>query len=124
MLSKYASTIHYLTKDGSRIRELLHPDHHGPSRTSLAEATVAPGEGTRLHRHLATEEIYHVTAGRAVMTLGDAAFEISIGDTVRIPPGTPHRLENIGDSPLRVLCCCTPPYSHEDTEMLADRGDG
>jgi mannose-6-phosphate isomerase-like protein (cupin superfamily) len=36
-----------------------------------------------------------------------------------IPPGTPHKLRNTGAEPLKLLCCCAPPYSHEDTFMLA-----
>jgi len=108
----------YITKDGSEIRELMHPAVHGNRAQSLAEALVPPGGGTVLHRHHLTEELYHVTAGHGVMTLGERRFLIQTGDTVAIAPGTPHRLENTGDVPLVVLCACTPAYSHEDTELL------
>ena len=27
------------------------------------------------------------------------------------------RLQNEGVEPLRVLCVCSPPYSHQDTEL-------
>jgi mannose-6-phosphate isomerase-like protein (cupin superfamily) len=73
-----------------------------------------------LHRHALTEELYHVTAGRGLMILGEANFEVGAGDTVNIAPGTPHCIEALGAEPLRILCCCTPPYSHEDTELLED----
>jgi mannose-6-phosphate isomerase-like protein (cupin superfamily) len=53
------------------------------------------------------------------MTLGDEEFSIAPGDSILIPPGTPHCLRNTGDQPLRLLCCCAPPYRHEDTEILA-----
>lgn len=46
----------YITKDGSNIRELLHPDHHGARNQSLAETIVQPGCRTLLHRHHRTEE--------------------------------------------------------------------
>ena len=108
----------YVTRDGSEIRELMHPAVHGNQRQSLAEATVAPGARTLLHRHAVTEELYHVTAGSGIMTLGDACFKVGAGDTVLIAPGTPHRIEATGSEPLRFLCCCSPPYSHEDTELL------
>jgi mannose-6-phosphate isomerase-like protein (cupin superfamily) len=55
------------------------------------------------------------------MTLGDEEFSIAPGDSILIPPGTPHCLRNTGDQPLRLLCCCAPPYRHEDTEILASR---
>jgi hypothetical protein len=46
----------YVTKDGSEIRELLHPDRHAVRQQSLAEAVVAPGATTRLHCHKTSEE--------------------------------------------------------------------
>ncbi|HYN91166.1 MAG TPA: hypothetical protein VER75_04530, partial [Thermoleophilaceae bacterium] len=41
------------------------------------------------------------------------------GDTVVIPPGLRDKLWNTGDEPLRLLCCCSPAYSHEDTVLTA-----
>ena len=108
----------YVTKDGSLIRELLHPALHGNGRLSLAEAVVAPGAVTALHRHHRAEEIYHVLAGTGRMTLGAEQFPLASGDTVCIPPGQPHRLENTGSVPLRILCCCAPAYTHDDTELI------
>lgn len=116
--TRYAELPAYTTRDGSEIRELMHPAVHGNRLQSLAEATVAPGGRTLLHRHARTEELYHVSAGRGLMTLGEARFEVAVGDTVLIAPGTPHCIEAIGDEALRILCCCSPPYSHEDTELL------
>ena len=118
--TRYAEIPAYTTKDGSEIRELMHPAVHGNRQQSLAEATVAAGSRTALHRHALTEELYHVTSGRGLMTLGEARFEVSAGDTVHIAPGTPHCIEGLGEAPLTILCCCTPPYSHEDTELLED----
>jgi mannose-6-phosphate isomerase-like protein (cupin superfamily) len=117
MRTRYSEAAPYVTRDGSEIRELMHPSLHGNRLQSLAEATVAPGARTHLHRHAQTEELYHVTAGSGIMTLGDTCMEVGVGDTVLIPPGTPHRIEATGTEPLRILCCCSPPYSHEDTEL-------
>lgn len=108
----------YVTKDGSEIRELMHPAVHGNRAQSLAEATVPPGGETLLHRHRLTEELYHVTQGSGLMTLGADVFEVRVGDTVQIPPGTPHRIRNVGAVPLKILCACAPAYAHEDTELL------
>ena len=108
----------YITKDGSEIRELMHPNLHAARNQSLAEATVPVGCETELHRHGVTEELYHITAGRGLMRLGDERFEVTVGDTVVITPGTPHAIRNIGDAPLKLLCVCSPAYAHEDTELL------
>lgn len=45
-------------------------------------------------------------------------FEVVPGDSVLIPPNTPHCIETTGNIPLRILCCCSPAYSDEDTELL------
>ena len=52
------------------------------------------------------------------MTLDEETFEVVMGDTVWIPPGSLHRLQNTGKEPLKLLCCCAPPYSHDDTELV------
>jgi len=108
----------YVTKDGSEIRELMHPDHHGPGRQSLAEATVWPGTATARHRHERAEEIYHITRGQGLLTIGEREIEVGAGDTIRIPAGAPHCIANTGTVPLKVLCLCTPPYRHQDTILV------
>lgn len=116
--TEYSKLEVYTTKDGSIIRELMHPKVHGNANQSLAEAIVPVGFMTFLHRHLHSEEIYHILEGEGLMTVGEEQFEVKAGDTICIPPGTPHQIQNIGKIPLRFLCCCAPPYSHEDTELL------
>lgn len=108
----------YITKDGSQIRELMHPSLHGGRAQSLAEATIPAGTRTLLHRHGVTEELYHVIAGQGSMTLGDDRFDVTAGDTVLIAPGTPHCIEATGAESLVILCCCSPAYAHADTELL------
>ena len=108
----------FITKDGSEIREVAGTPTGNSVNQSLAEATVRPGGETEEHYHGATEEIYFFTSGAGVMELGEEESEVSAGDTVVIPPGTPHKLRNTGAEPLKLLCCCAPPYSHDDTFMV------
>lgn len=116
--SSRSDVVAYITRDGSEIRELMHPTVHGNQNQSLAEAVVLPGQGTALHRHLRSEELYHVTSGQGLMRLGEEEFIIAPGDTICIPPGTPHSVRNTGAEALHILCCCAPPYSHDDTELI------
>jgi mannose-6-phosphate isomerase-like protein (cupin superfamily) len=118
MKTRLADIAPYVTKDGSEIRELMHPDHHGNRAQSLAEAVVPAGTRTLLHRHLTSEELYHVTSGEGLLTLGEEKLKVSPGVTALIPPGTPHCIEAIGAGALHILCCCSPAYRHEDTELL------
>ena len=108
----------YVTRDGSEIRELMHPEVHGNRNQSLAEAIIPPGSVTKLHKHQASEELYHVLSGSGIMTLGTRVFKVTAGDTVCIEPGVEHKLENTENQDLVVLCCCAPPYSHSDTILL------
>ena len=120
MHTRYGTIKPYITKDGSEIRELMHPAVHGNRNQSFAEATVPPGMKTALHRHELTEEIYHITQGAGLLTLGAKQFAIEVGDTVCIEPGTPHCIENTGKIALKSLCACAPAYSHDDTSLVAD----
>ena len=100
----------FVTKDGSTIRELQHTQVQ-----SLAEATLEPGQVTERHYHSVSEEIYFVLKGQGEMELDGETRFLRPGDAVLIPPGGWHTLENNGTSELRILCCCAPPYSHDDT---------
>jgi mannose-6-phosphate isomerase-like protein (cupin superfamily) len=100
----------FVTKDGSTIREL----HHTAAQ-SLAEATLEPDQATERHYHRSTEEIYFVLKGSGRMEVDGDTRTVRRGDAVLIPPGAWHTLENNGSSELRILCCCSPPYSHDDT---------
>ena len=100
----------FVTKDGSTIREL----HHTQVQ-SLAEATLEVEQATERHYHRVTEEIYFVLKGQGKMEVGGETTHVRPGDAVLIPAGAWHQLENNGTSELRILCCCAPPYSHDDT---------
>ena len=117
--SQYSAVARYITKDGSEIRELMHPNVQGNHAQSLAEATVMPGMRTALHQHLITEEIYHFTRGSGTMRLGDKTFPVGAGDTIAIPPYTAHCVNNTGNEPMKILCACSPAYSHDDTFLLS-----
>ena len=121
MKTVYTSITPFLTKDGSQIRELMHPAQHaahGNRAQSFAEAIVLPGTKTALHRHRVSEEIYHLTQGVGRMTLGDRQFDVAAGDTICIAPGTAHCIECVGEEALKILCACVPAYAHEDTDLM------
>ncbi len=121
MKTSYQALPAFITKDGSIIRELMHPAQHaglGARSQSFAEAIVEPGTTTFLHHHKTAEEIYHITAGNGRMVLGDKTFDIAVGDTMLIVPGTQHCVSNTGNDPLKILCACSPAYSDLDTVLL------
>jgi mannose-6-phosphate isomerase-like protein (cupin superfamily) len=107
----------FTTRDGSTVRELIQVGD-GATNQSLAEAVVPPGGETIEHLHRRSEEIYRFISGRGRIRVAGEESAVGAGDTVLIAPGTPHKLWNDGDGPLVLLCCCAPPYSDEDTQLL------
>ena len=105
----------FTTLDGSEIREVVGRVSLPAQNQSLAEATVPPGGQTQAHYHRTSEELYLFTEGMGRIRVGEEEREIAEGDTVVLPPGTEHKLWNTGDGPLRLLCCCAPAYSDDDT---------
>ena len=107
----------FVTKDGSTIRSLLDRTNSTAANQSLAEATVPPGGATEPHRHPEAEEIYYILSGAGRMTVGDETRDVGPLDAILIPPGARHTIANTGAVDLVFLCCCAPPYSHEDTVL-------
>ncbi len=105
----------FITKDGSEIRSILDRTNSGVVNQSLAEATLPPGAATEPHRHPRSEEIYYILRGAGRMVVGTEERTVKPGDSILIPPGTRHTIRNVGREPLVFLCCCAPPYAHEDT---------
>lgn len=78
--------------------------------TDLAVLTQDLPPGTRInpHRHDRTEEVLFVHAGSGILTIGDQQLEVQEGDTIRVPPGTRHGIEN-PDGNLRIVAVVSPP---------------
>ena len=104
----------FTTKDGSTIRVLLDAAAGGAVKQSLAEAELQPGQATERHYHAVTEELYVLLDGRAEMEVDGERRAVGPGDAVLIPAGAWHEIR-AGETTVRFLCCCAPPYSHDDT---------
>ena len=108
----------FITRDSSEIREILAPANSSLRNQSLAEARVAPGRSTNEHCHPGTEEIYYILEGSGRMRIDGEERDVGPGDGIAILPGRRHKIWNIGNSDLVLLCCCSPAYSDEDTVMV------
>jgi mannose-6-phosphate isomerase-like protein (cupin superfamily) len=106
---RHAELVPFTTKDGSTIREYLHTPVQ-----SLAEATLAPGQGTQRHYHRLAEEIYLILDGGGRMEVDGEIADVGVGEAILIPPGAWHELV-AGPDGVRLLCCCVPAYAHDDT---------
>lgn len=107
----------FTTKDGSTIRSILDRTNAPVQNQSLAEASLPSGTATERHWHKLSEEFYFILEGSGRMEVDGETAEVGPGDAILIPPGAWHQIT--ADQTLRFLCCCAPPYSHEDTYFAA-----
>ena len=103
----------FITKDGSTIRSILDRTNAPVQNQSLAEARVPAGGSTERHHHKLAEELYFILEGAGEIELDGERRMVGPGDAILIPPGAWHTI--MAKEPLRFLCCCAPPYAHEDT---------
>lgn len=108
-----AGQVPFTTKDGSTIRSILDRSNAPVQNQSLAEARVPAGGATERHYHRISEEFYFILEGSGEMEIDGATREVGPGDAILIPAGAWHSI--VASADLIFLCCCAPPYSHEDT---------
>jgi len=112
-IRSYDSQVPFTTKDGSTIRSLLDQANATVANQSLAEATLPTGAATERHYHGVSEEFYYILEGTGLMEIDGEEKSVGPGDAILIPAKAWHQIT--ASDPLRFLCCCAPPYSHEDT---------
>lgn len=103
----------FTTKDGSTIRSLLDRTNAPVEKQSLAEAALPARAATQRHYHKASEEFYFLLEGEGEIEIDGEIALVKAGDAILIPRGAWHTIRAL--RPLRFLCCCAPPYAHEDT---------
>lgn len=105
--------------DGTRLRELLHPerDYRFSGRYSLAHALLPVGESSLKHI-LVSDEVYYIISGRGEMHVDDESRSVEPGDVVEIPPGSCQWLVNAGQSELEFLCIVDPAWRAEDEKIV------
>ncbi len=116
----------------SRQEAVTHPVHHrpwgqfeimgaGPGH-KVKRLTIKPGAGISLQRHRRRAEHWVVVAGTARATLGEEVRTLRANESIFVPLGVVHRLENPGDGPLEVIEVQTGDYlGEDDIERFEDR---
>ena len=114
--------VEYVTRDRSRIRELFNASLVPGLGVSLAEAVVEAGAGTEAHYHENCDEFYYGLEGRGVLFIDGVAHPFGKDACFRLPRGSVHSLRAM--TRLRLLCVCSPGYSHEGTVLVGERAEG
>ena len=75
---------------------------------------VNPQQKLSLQSHRRRNETWTVVVGVAHVRVGDKESDLESGETIYIPKGTLHRLENRTDIPINVIEVQTGDYFGED----------
>jgi len=92
------------------------------SRFQVKRLMVKPGQALSLQRHKKRAEHWVVVAGRARVTRDDEVHTVEENQSIFIPLGAKHRLENPGAQPLFVVEVQSGEYfGEDDIERFEDR---
>lgn len=87
---------------------------HAGERFQVKRITVKPGGKLSLQKHYHRAEHWVVVNGTALVTRGDEETLLRENESIFIPLGTVHRLENPGKVPLDLIEVQSGPYLGED----------
>ncbi|WP_456062060.1 mannose-1-phosphate guanylyltransferase/mannose-6-phosphate isomerase [Azospirillum isscasi] len=93
---------------------------HAGDRFQVKRLTVAPGARLSLQKHYHRAEHWVVVNGTALVTRGDEQILLRENESVYIPLGTLHRLENPGKVPLNLIEVQSGSYLGEDDIVRFD----
>jgi len=88
-------------RPGIAARVLAGPEQ-GVTSLFIVEDRLEQGATIPLHTH-PVDEVLIITAGELTVDVGDERATVGDGQTVVIPPGTPHRLANHGAADVHLL---------------------
>lgn len=75
---------------------------------------VSPGQRISLQKHSQRAEHWVVVKGTAHVTLGDASFDLALGEHCDIAVGQVHRLSNLTAQPVEIVEVQFGAYLGED----------
>ena len=87
---------------------------HDESNYKLKRIEIEPGERLSYQYHNKRSEAWTIVDGNGLITLNGEDSEYSKGETVLIPQGVKHRIENKGQKKLILIEVQTGTYFGED----------
>ena len=89
---------------------LLAPKFGGVENVSMGMNVTEVGSMIPDHAHIDSEEVLFLISGNAKLVIeGQGEWEIGPETAFYSPKGVKHRLENIGDEPLKLVWVYCPP---------------
>ena len=87
---------------------------HDEKKYKLKRIEVDSGGRLSYQYHKKSPETWTIIEGEALVTLDDKTFNYRAGDTILIPQGIKHRVENKGNNTLIFIEVQTGTYFGED----------
>lgn len=114
-------------KRGGDLRVLLSPLSVGATSGFMGVGTLEPGEYVAEHYHPYSEEFFYVVRGTVRMRVAGAVHDVGAGESLMVPTGVRHRIENPGPEQAFVVFQLSPlaPHpslGHVDCEALLGEG--
>jgi len=99
-----------LQNPGLRSVQVVWPNNAPEARVTITRVTMEPGAVSARHMHPASEQIWLIEQGAALLLMTDDRTDgLRAGDVVRTPAGTIHGVANTGSEPFVYLSVTTPP---------------
>lgn len=95
-------------EDDSFAYELLTPNSQGSIEFMLMKIPPKKSSSKELFSHKG-EEVAYVMKGSVNLYLMNNVIELNCGDSVKIPPHSNHKWENVSDFDCEVVFAVTPP---------------
>jgi quercetin dioxygenase-like cupin family protein len=83
------------------------PGDQTGGRFCVIDMHIPPGGGPPPHRH-DFEETFILLEGEMQATFRGEKLIARAGDTINIPANAPHQFHNASNTPVRMLCICSP----------------
>jgi len=84
---------------------------------SVIQERVPPGDQERRHRHARARQFFYILTGQATLEIDGRQVEVSAGQGIEVPPGTPHQFFNRSAADVEMLVVSSP-RSHGDRQDL------
>lgn len=74
----------------------------------ISTGLIVPGGFVPDHYHQWEDQTFHVIEGELDAKIGEEHFRVNAGDSIHSPRGVTHYMENVGDSPAKLISYIFP----------------
>jgi mannose-6-phosphate isomerase-like protein (cupin superfamily) len=84
-----------------------------PKSFQLVCMSIPIGDNIHAEKHQKTTQFIVIEKGLGIATVNNKHYALGEGVSITIPPNVVHKIENVGDKPLKLYTIYTPP-EHPD----------